>query len=269
MPGGRVLTSTRWVGIVDGSELYSRALAALVAGEDIAEKVSAFPGLDFATRKIEDGGSGGMLILDLCVPDCDGAETLHELRHRFPHLRILVGVPTGSRHAVFGCLLNGAHGCFVRTQPYAEIVAAVRAVATGEIYVPPSVCDVEENSFPALVADQLAAPQAAAIGDPPHQPGSARTRIILSSRQSAVLDLILKGFSNKAIARELALAEGTVKVHVNCIFRVLNVHSRLQAVTRVMETSELLGTGRGVPDIAGFAGPTSTAPIRVSSSPKH
>lgn len=217
----------------------------MVTGEDIAESVSAFSGLDLATRKIERGGSGGILILDLCAPDCEGAETVYVLRHRFPNLRILVGVPTGSRHAVFGCLLQGAHGCFVRTQPYDEIVVALRTVAAGEIYVPPSVCEVEDGSVPAVAPNKMPAPLAAAIGSPPRQPGSVRTRNMLSGRQSAVLDLILKGLSNKAIARELALAEGTVKVHVNCIFRVLNVHSRLQAVTRVMETSELRGTSRG------------------------
>ncbi len=216
----------------------------LVTGEAIAERVTAFPGLGLATEKIEHGGNGGLLILDLGVPDCEGAETVHGLRHRFPHLRILVGVPTESRHVVFGCLLHGAHGCFFRTQSYAEIVAAVRAVASGEIYVPPSVCAVEDNAFPAVVTEKQAAPAPMATGDLPPQPGRADAKRNLSSRQYAVLDLILKGFSNKAIARELTLAEGTVKVHVNSIFRVMNVHSRLQAVTRVMETSGLLRASR-------------------------
>lgn len=219
----------------------------LVTGEAIAERVTAFPGLGLATGKIEHGGSGGLLILDLGAPDCEGTETVHGLRHRFPHLRILVGLPTASRDVVFGCLLQGAHGCFFRTQRYAEIVAAVHAVASGEIYVPPSVCAVEDNAFPAAATEKQAAPEPMATGGPPPPPGRAVAKLDLSSRQHAVLDLILKGFSNKAIARELALAEGTVKVHVNSIFRAMNVHSRLQAATRVMETSRLLGASRDSP----------------------
>lgn len=237
------MTLKGWVGIVDGSELFSRALVTLVTGEAIAERVTAFPGLGMATEEIEHSGSGGLLILDLGVPDCEGAETVHGLRHRFPDLRILVGVPTASRHVVFGCLLQGAHGCFFRTQSYAEIVTAVRAVASGEIYVPPSVCAAEDNTFLAVVAEKPAAPEPLAIGGR-LQPGHADAKLDLSSRQYAVLDLILKGFSNKAIARELALAEGTVKVHVNSIFRAMNVHSRLQAVTRVMETNGMLRASR-------------------------
>ena len=216
----------------------------LVTSESIAKQVAAFPGLGLAIGKIEHGGSGGLLILDLGVLDCEGAETVHGLRQRFPYLRILVGAPTTSRHVVFSCLLNGAHGCFFRTQSYAEIVAAVRAVALGEIYVPPSVCSVEDNPFPALVSDIHPATRPPAAGGLPPRPSRADAKLNLSSRQNAVLELILKGLSNKAIARELTLAEGTVKVHVNSIFRAMNVHSRLQAVSRVMETSGLLRDSR-------------------------
>lgn len=216
----------------------------LVTSECIAEQVAAFPGLGLAIGKFEHGGSGGLLILDLGVLDCEGVETVHGLRQRFPYLRILVGVPSTSRHVVFDCLLNGAHGCFFRTQSYAEIVAAVRAVALGEIYVPPSVCSVEDNPFPALVSDIHPATRPPAAGGLPPRPGRADATLNLSSRQNAVLELILKGLSNKAIARELTLSEGTVKVHVNSIFRAMNVHSRLQAVSRVMETSGLLRASR-------------------------
>lgn len=233
------MDSKVWVGIVDGSELFSRALVTLVTGEGIAETVMAYQDLGLATGKIEDGGRGGLLIVDLGLPDCQGAATVHELRIRFPDLRVLVGVPIVSRDLVFGCLMQGAHGCFFRTQSYAEIVAAVRAVALGEIYVPPSVSVVEGNSFLTVVSRNPVAPETMATDNPSPQRSRAGTKHNLSGRQNAVLDLILQGFSNKAIARELTLAEGTVKVHVNSLYRVLNVHSRLQAVTRVMEPGRM------------------------------
>jgi DNA-binding NarL/FixJ family response regulator len=56
--------------------------------------------------------------------------------------------------------------------------------------------------------------------------------VLLSNRQETVLRLISKGLSNKAIARELGLAESTVKVHINNLFKALKVNNRVEAVAR-------------------------------------
>ena len=111
---------------------------------------------------------------------------------------------------------------------------------SGGVFVPPVACARRINgaigcSLPrrpeASEADdeQLPGPAAASRGANPH----------LSARQTAVLRLLARGMSNKAIARELDLSEGTIKVHLAALYRALDVHNRASAISRM--TSEGFG----------------------------
>ena len=116
------------------------------------------------------------------------------------------------RH-IKGALDLGASGFIPKAHTSKLMIAALRFVLDGGIYLPPNLLNQEsEVERPAAVAAVAAA--------------FAR----LSPRQQEVATLVLQGKSNKVIARRLALSEGTVKAHVSAIFQIIGAKSRVEAV---------------------------------------
>ena len=158
-----------------------------------------------------------LTLLDLHLPDTVGTSGIEALRQRFPRVPVMVMSGEADRATIDRCLRAGAAGFLPKTATPERLGAAVRAVASGGLYVP------REPAGPAVPA--RVAP--GALGTP----GGADVRHLgLTDRQSDVLRLILRGLPNKLIGRQLQLAEGTVKVHVSAVLRVLGVRNRTQAV---------------------------------------
>ena len=112
----------------------------------------------------------------------------------------------------------GAAGYIPKTSSNAVIVSAVNLVMSGGVYIPPELLqDTKRDEFDLLRQIEK-------------MPETSDKTGILSPRQIDVLNLIAKGRSNKQIAYELGLTEGTVKLHVTAILKVLNVYNRTGAV---------------------------------------
>ena len=139
---------------------------------------------------------------------------------------------------IFECLLQGALGCVLKSQSGPEIAKAIKTVLSGEVYAPASFVS-RLTQADEVVARQYPA-QSAGGNHENRFPAASISSIAgkLPKQQKAVLRLLVKGLSNKAIARELNLAEGTVKVHVSCVFKALKVHSRVQAAIVLIEHDE-------------------------------
>jgi DNA-binding NarL/FixJ family response regulator len=145
------------------------------------------------------------------------------------------------RNDILLALEAGAHGYIPKGLGPVELASAIRAVRSGSIYVPASIADLqEEESKPQDLRLRPAGPQPAADDKPQRlplrsssvEPDTDETH--LTRRQRDVLELIVQGMSNKEIARALKLGEGTVKVHVAALFRVLGVTSRSAAAAAGM-----------------------------------
>ena len=148
-----------------------------------------------------------LVLLDLCLPDCKGIETLAKFRGVHPRPRVVVFSAMEEAPDVLNALKAGAAGYLPKTSAPSVIVAALRLVAAGGVYVPPQAIT-------------------------PCGEGERRPReVALTSRQLDVLRLIIKGFANKQIARRLRIAEDTVKQHARGAYAVLGVSSRTQAVS--------------------------------------
>ena len=118
----------------------------------------------------------------------------------------------------------GAHGYVLKTMPLAKITAALEAIAAGEISIPWTVADL----FPKLGRSE------------PKKPVKALAK--LTARRADVLRLIRAGRSNRQIASELGLTEGTVKAHANAIFRTLGVTNRSSAAAMDVDQERRCGT---------------------------
>jgi len=155
----------------------------------------------------------GLVAVDLDLPGMRREAGLHELRVRFPRARVVAVTATANRKSALETLASGVHGCIPKDLPVSEIAEAFRMVTSGQIYVPATVSEVH------VVAPRVAT--SAVAGEQGAQ---------LTERQVEVLGLMAAGRSNKEIARQLCIAEGTVKVHIAAAFRFLKVHNRVSAV---------------------------------------
>jgi DNA-binding NarL/FixJ family response regulator len=135
-------------------------------------------------------------------------------------------------------LAAGALGFVPKRQPASVMLKAIELVLSGGAYVPMealSLLGTREAVAQTAPGNTTSAPAAAALTEPiaqvaalqPHQQHLLEN---LSPRQQDIMRLVHRGWTNKMIARELGVAEGTVKVHLSVIFRALGVHNRSTAI---------------------------------------
>jgi DNA-binding NarL/FixJ family response regulator len=155
-------------------------------------------------------------LFELNLPGVSGATSLTAVRDCFPNVQVAVVSTSIHRRDILMTLDAGVHGYVPKSAGPAELTAALKLIVDGIIYVPPSMA-----STPSLV---LEGPVLNAL-----PPKSAAPTDTLTLRQREVLELLLKGKSNKEIARALSLGEGTVKVHMAGLFRALGVNTRAAA----------------------------------------
>jgi DNA-binding NarL/FixJ family response regulator len=170
-------------------------------------------------------GELDLVLFDLGLPDGDGFDTLGELRDLYPAAAIVVLSASKDRDSVTKALDLGALGFIPKSSSRAVMVSALQLVFAGGIYVPPEILQKAPMSAP------VSAPMS------PSELG-------LTERQIDVLALMMQGKSNKAVCRELDLAEATVKNHITAILRALKVTNRTEAVIAVAEFGWKLKTIR-------------------------
>ncbi len=155
-----------------------------------------------------------LAVVDLSMPGMSGAASLRALRHAFAQLRLVVMSGSEERQDVLDALAAGAFGYIPKSLDPEAMVAAFQQVLGGGIYAPTLLLTEPERT------PELSAPLDASI------------IAMLTPRQCDVLRLLGKGQANKEIARALDISEGTVKIHLAAIFRLLDVRNRTEAVLK-------------------------------------
>jgi len=178
-----------------------------------------------------------LILLDFHLPGGDCMEAMRSLRQRFDAAPIVIVSGDERPDLIRRCIEAGAAGYVPKSMVPAEMVAALGLVMAHGIYLPPSALlaagtardrDRDRDVDDALGNDALAAFMAAE----------------LSPRQREVFARALRGKPNKVIARELGIAEGTVKVHLAMVFRALGVHNRTEAMYRVLSADAVAAVAR-------------------------
>ncbi len=150
-----------------------------------------------------------LILLDLELPDMRGDEVLAAARAQSRGLPVVILSASEQRDDILLAMDRGAVGYIPKSSSRDVILAAIRLVLSGGVYIPP----------------QALAPSAApAIARP------ARAAGTLTERQRDILRLLAEGHPNKRIAQALEITEATVKSHLTEIFRVLQVTNRAQAL---------------------------------------
>ncbi|MPZ83185.1 MAG: response regulator [Actinophytocola sp.] len=152
-----------------------------------------------------------VVLMDLQMPQVDGATAIARIRAHDPHAKILVLTTYHTDADITRAIEAGATGYLLKDAHRDQLFAAIRAAARGETVLAPLVAS--------RVLERMRSPGATA----------------LSGREIEVLTAVARGMTNKDIARELRISEATVKTHLLHIFAKLGVTDRTAAVTLALE----------------------------------
>tara|TARA_R110002049_G_scaffold3907_2_gene28429 strand:+ start:359 stop:1036 length:678 start_codon:yes stop_codon:yes gene_type:complete len=203
--------------VADDHPLFRDALQTVISGGLANAHLLEAESLTAAIALVEAHTELDLLLLDLSLPDAEGLEGLTRLRDVFPWLPVAIVSAHQERQLVLDAITLGAVGYIPKSTPRETLLAALTQILEGQLYLPP---DVMRRPAPRAVL----APSTANAST-----GSERLSR-LTNKQLDVLGCMAKGMSNKQIARELVIAETTVKTHVSAILRKLNATSRVHAI---------------------------------------
>ncbi len=207
--------------VIDDHPLMRAALGETIRHLDQSCQVYFADSKVHALQMLDDAQSIDLILLDLRLPDSVGLDALLAIRESAPHIPLVVLSGETARETILECIEYGAVGYVPKTMESGGVAHALKMVLSGHIFVPLDLISTGP------VGDLVRKPKRPKGGDP--------RELGLTQRQVEVLKLILQGLPNKIICKRLALAEGTVKVHVAGVLRTLGVHNRTQAVVAANE----------------------------------
>jgi DNA-binding NarL/FixJ family response regulator len=161
-----------------------------------------------------------LILMDVRMPVLDGVEATRELVAAGSRARIIILTTFDLDEYAYAALRAGASGFLLKDAPPADLLSAIRAVASGDAVVAPSTT----RRLLETVADRL--PDSTAPAPAPSDPRLDT----LTPREHEVLVAVAHGLSNAEIAAELVLSEATVKTHVGRILAKLELRDRVQIV---------------------------------------
>jgi DNA-binding NarL/FixJ family response regulator len=157
-----------------------------------------------------------LLLLDLALPGMDGFSGLKLFSERYPKMPVVILSAFDDKPTIRRALSHGAAGFIPKSYSAEALLNALSQVLSGQIFYPPEAMTAEMNPNMPLLSGANKNLSPSEFG--------------LTERQGEVLVMMLKGYSNREIANQLKLSEGTVKIHVAAIFKSLGVTSRAQAI---------------------------------------
>ncbi len=186
--------------------------------EVVAEAVDGVDGIKRAKALNPD-----VILLDLNMPGLSGLETLELLVQDVPAAAVLILTVSEEADELGQALRSGARGFLVKNIDAEALTAAIRRAAAGEAVI-------DDSMTGKLVAQFRAQPAADAAAAP-----AAVDRTRLTPRELEIVKCLARGDSNKVIARELDVAESTIKIHVQNILKKLHLSSRVQVAVYAIE----------------------------------
>jgi DNA-binding NarL/FixJ family response regulator len=164
-----------------------------------------------------------IILMDVRMPDVDGVTATREIIESGSASRVIILTTFDLDEYVYAALRAGASGFLLKDAPPADLLSAIRAVASGDAVVAPSTTRRLLETF---------APQ---LPDPGGPADEDRAAVGLTPREREVVVAVARGLSNAEIARELVLADATVKTHIGRILAKLGLRDRVQIVVFAYE----------------------------------
>jgi two-component system nitrate/nitrite response regulator NarL len=203
--------------VIDDHTLFVTGLGALLEqhGIQVAATGVGEEGIELIPELEPD-----VVLLDLRMPGMNGLEVLRTLRDAENTVPVVMLTTSAEEADLLEALRLGAQGYLLKDMDPEELVAALRRAQQGETVIAPRLTSALAR---------------AAQGETRGVPGRMELEELLTPREFEILQHLAEGQSNKVIARELGISDGTVKLHVKSILRKLNVHSRVEAAVIAVE----------------------------------
>lgn len=211
--------------VVDDHTLFRRGLIALLSQHARLQVVGEAGDAGEAQRRAAEL-QPDLVLLDNHLPGVRGVDALPGLREAAPAARVLMLTVSEAEDDLAAALRQGAKGYLLKTIDGDALLAAIERCMAGESVVSPEMTPKLVAAFQSKARPPQAAPDALES---------------LSPRERDTLRGIARGASNKEIARQLDIAETTVKIHVQHILRKLKLSSRVQAAVFASERAGRLG----------------------------
>ena len=161
-----------------------------------------------------------IILLDMRMPDINGLAVLSKLQEQGVKMPIAILTTSTDERDLVESLRTGARGYLLKDMEPDSLVIALRDIVDGNTVVAPTLAPVlakvVQGNFPEL--------------EESNSPFEH-----LTPRETEILSLLAEGQSNKVIARNLGISDGTVKLHVKAILRKLNIHSRVEAAVLAVQ----------------------------------
>ncbi|HIG88632.1 response regulator [Candidatus Thioglobus sp.] len=200
--------------IIDDHALFRNGLISLLESRKINAKAAASPeqGLEEIPTLLID-----IILLDLRMPAMSGIEVLKALKDQGEKTPIVMLTTSTEEHDLRDCLKYGAQGYLLKDMDPDELVDALDEIVKGSIVVAQNMTHVLAKVLRNELTD------------------NETTFDSLTNREKEVACQVAIGHSNKVIARELGISDGTVKLHVKSILKKLSLSSRVEVAVMVTE----------------------------------
>jgi two-component system, NarL family, nitrate/nitrite response regulator NarL len=197
--------------IVDDHILFAESIRRTLEAHGL--NVLGIAGNEMDALPMARNGQPDLVLMDLNLPDADGAEAAKKIMKDCPDAKVLVVTSLTNPRRVTEIIRDGFQGYLTKDTPLAQFVSAVRAAIDGQVVMPMRVAravagsKTEEETNAALLADHL------------------------TTREHEVLTLLASGATSEIIAEQLSVSLNTVRTHIQNVLTKLQVHSRLEAAT--------------------------------------
>lgn len=218
--------------IADDHGLYRTGLGLLLRDSLGFSEVLEVGRFDEALDTLAERPDVRLALFDLGMPGMGGPESLAVVQQTYPSLLVAIISGSENRDDVTRAVSTGLSGFIPKSLPDEEIVEALRSVLDNRVYIPRMMVG---SGAPFTVSRR---PGADAAAD------ALRLAQNLTPRQRDVLGCVARGLANKEIARELDIAEGTVKIHLAALFSHFGARNRTELATRVHMLPGLLSATR-------------------------
>jgi len=193
-------------------------IAKMAVKEAIIFQTNSF---DETINTLTETPSIDLLLLDLMMPGMDSENSIQAICNQFPDIPIVIVSVKEDFHSIQSCIAAGAAGYIPKTSPPNITVSAIQLVLSGGVYIPPHILRSQQSE----TVDNA-------------QPSEQSALHLLTQRQKDVLEQVVLGKSNQAIADYLGLTIPTIKMHVSAIFKKFKVKNRTEAVAKYSRLKE-------------------------------
>jgi len=216
--------------LVDDHDVVRTGLRSFLETQDgirvVAEARTGTEALERAAATTPD-----IAVMDISMPDMDGLQATRRLKKQSPSTQILALTVHDDKQYFMEMLAAGASGYLTKQAAADDLIAAIHAVAQGQVYLQPALARWLIEDY-----QRLAGTNPQVTGQPEALPSVVTGLDVLTARERQVLELIAQGLSNLEIGRQLGLSHKTIGRHRERIMNRLNLHSRTELVKFAIRT---------------------------------